>query len=44
MLDKIIPDNIFKTIVNVAKYALPQAIDTAQLNEIVVKTLKELKA
>ncbi len=43
MLDKIIPDNIFKTIVNVAKSAVPQVINAAQRNEIVVKILKELK-
>ncbi|MGB3514585.1 MAG: NACHT domain protein [Microcoleaceae cyanobacterium] len=43
MLDKIISDNIVKTIVNIAKSALPQAIDAAQRNEIVVKILKDLK-
>lgn len=43
MLDKIIPDNIFKIIVNVAKSSVPQIINAAQRNELVVKILKDLK-
>ncbi|NET44017.1 NACHT domain protein [Okeania sp. SIO2B3] len=36
-------DNIVKTIINTAKSAVPQAIDAAQRNELVVNTLKKLK-
>ncbi|MDY7006824.1 MAG: NACHT domain protein [Cyanobacteriota bacterium] len=36
-------DNIVKTIINAAKSAVPQAIDAAQRNELVVNTLKKLK-
>ena len=36
-------DNIFKTIINIGKSAVPKILSAAQRNEIVVKTLKELK-
>ncbi len=36
-------DDIFKTITNIGKSAVPQILNVAQRNEIVVKTLKELK-
>ena len=36
-------DNIFKTIINIGKSAVPPMLNAAQRNEIVVKTLKDLK-
>ncbi len=42
MLDNL-DSNIFKTIINIGKSAVPQILNAAQRNEIVVKTLKDLK-
>ena len=42
MLDNL-DNNIFKTIINIGKSAVPQILNVAQRNEIVVKKLKELK-
>ena len=36
-------DDFFKTIINIGKSAVPKILSAAQRNEIVVKTLKELK-